>query len=185
MKKSFIIFTLILLSNFSNAQTTNSNIEKSVTGIQAGFLGVDLYNESKIAENFVLRSEINLYAGIWGGSMYEKTGFILYPSLNLQPKFYYNIDKRAKKRKNIKNNGANYISLQTRYTPNWFAISNYDNINLSNQISFVPTFGIRRNFGGNFNYEFKVGYGYGFSFGEKKNTSGGYFDLGFKVGYDF
>lgn len=126
-----------------------------------------------------------MLAGIWGGTFYDKAGFILIPSINFQPKFYYNINKRAEKGKNIKNNGANYFSIQTRYIPNWFAISNYKNVKVISSISFIPTYGLRRNFGKNFNYEFKVGLGYATTIGEEKNSSGTVLDLGFKVGYDF
>ena len=105
--------------------------------------------------------------------------------MTLQPKFYYNIGRRAEKGKNTKNNGANYLGLQVRYIPNWFVISNTENVSLSNQINFIPTFGIRRNFSENFNYEFKAGLGYGTTFGEKFNNSGAVLDLSIKVGYDF
>ncbi len=163
----------------------SQNIEKSITGVQFGLFGLELYNESRIGEKFVLRSQLALNSmAFWGGDFYRKSGYAIAPSINLQPKYYYNINKRSRKGKNIKNNSANYISMQTIYIPNWFVISNNDNIKISNQISLIPTFGIRRNFGGNFNYEFKIGYGYNFLL-EKNIIGSGTIDLGFKIGYDF
>ncbi len=182
MKK--VLFTIVFILTLKIGYS--QNVEKSVTGVQFGLFGLELYNESRIGEKLALRSQLALNPiAFWGGDFYRKSGYAIAPSISLQPKYYYNINKRSAKGKNIKNNGANYISIQTLYFPKWFAISNYDNVTVANQIYFIPTFGIRRNFGGNFNYEFKVGYGYGFSFGEKINSSGGVPNLGFKIGYDF
>lgn len=188
MKKTILFFGILMISNLSNAQTSknqNSTVEKSVTGAQIGLFGLDLYNEAKLADKVALRTELSLFPAIWGGDMYAKTGFAFYPAITLQPKFYYNIAKRAEEGKNTKNNSANYFGLQVRYIPNWFVISNEKNLNLSNQLNFIPTFGIRRNFSENFNYEFKAGYGYGTTFGYDNNTSGGVLDLSIKIGYDF
>lgn len=166
-------------------KNTNSNIEKSITGVQLGLFGTELYNESRISKNFALRSGVGLnLANISGGD--GKTKYTINPFLSLQPKYYFNINKRAENGKNIKNNSANYFSVQMRYSPDWFNISN-DNLQLYDEISLIPTFGIRRNFGDRFNYEFKIGYGYKYTFNVNKgqNVSNDAFDIGIKVGYDF
>ena len=183
MKIKFLLIGLVAISFCSKAQ--NSTVEKNITGAQIGLFGLDFYNETRLADKIALRAEASLFPAIWGGDLYGKTGFAFYPALTLQPKFYYNIGRRAEKGKNTKNNGANYLGLQVRYIPNWFVISNTENVSLSNQINFIPTFGIRRNFSENFNYEFKAGLGYGTTFGEKFNNSGAVLDLSIKVGYDF
>lgn len=183
MKKQIYLFGFCLLSFFGTAQT--SNVQKNISGVQIGLFGLDVYNEIKIAEKTTLRAEASLFPAIWGGDMYGKTGFAFYPALTLQPKYYYNISKRSENGKNTKNNSANYFGLQVRYIPDWFVISNTKNVSLSNQINFIPTYGLRRNFADNFNYEFKAGLGYGTTFGNNNNTSGAVLDLSIKVGYDF
>lgn len=185
MKNTLIFLFFILVSSYANAQSTNSNIEKSITGVQLGVFGTELYNESRISKNFALRSEAGLILSNIGGSD-GKTNYTINPFLALQPKYYFNINNRAENGKNVKNNSANYFSLQMRYAPNWFNISN-DNSQLYNEISLIPTFGIRRNFAKRFNYEFKIGYGYKYTFNVNKgqNASSDAFDIGFKIGYDF
>ena len=183
MNKKLLLFSISLITIYGKAQ--DSDVEKNITGVQIGLFGLDIYNETKIANNTTLRAEASLFPAIWGGDLYSKTGFAFYPALTLQPKYYYNIEKRAEKGKNTKNNAGNYFGLQVRYIPNWFVISNSQNVALSNQINFIPTFGFRRNFAENFNYEFKAGLGYGTTFGEKFNESGAVLDLSIKVGYDF
>lgn len=183
MRKTLSFLALSLIAIGGKAQT--ADVEKSISGVQVGLFGLELYNETKIANKTTLKAELGLLAGVWGGDMYAKTGFAFYPSLVVMPKYYYNIDKRAEKGKNTKNNAGNYFGLQVNYIPNWFVISNEKNLNLNNQMHFIPTYGIRRNFGGNFNYEFRAGIGYSFTFGSPNNTSGTSMDLSFKVGYDF
>ena len=182
MKKLILaisIFTGIVIFSQEKA-----SVEKSVTGIQIGFFGAEFYNEARLSEKFTLRSQLELYPSIWGGDMYSKTGFALAPAISLTPKFYYNLQKRKDSGKNISNNSGNYISLKVEYIPNWFVISNTKDITVSETISLVPTWGLRRNFAKNFNYEFKAGLGIG------KILKKGYAtqvvpDLSFKIGYDF
>ena len=186
MKNTFVSFFFLGIATFSFAQ--NSTIEKSISGVQIGLLGTEIYNEIRVSNKIALRSQFGLNAVIFGGSIYKKTGFILYPELSIESKWYYNLDKRVKKNKNIKNNGANFYSLNIKYSPNWFVISNYDNIEVYNTLSLIPTWGFRRNFSKNFNYEFRIGLGYGVSYRDSEyleNVKGAIVDLGFKIGYDF
>jgi len=68
--------------------------------------------------------------------------------------------------------------------PDFVLISNADGIKVNPMISFVPTWGLRRNFAQNFNYELQLGLGVG------KILKSGYDiqavpNLSFKIGYDF
>lgn len=179
----------ILLLCFFNITTSifaqeEISLEKSITGIQVGLFGAYVYNETKIAEKWVLRSQFTLNSSIFGGNLYSNNGFALTPSLSVASKYYYNINKRSEQGKNIKNNAANYVSLKVDYFPNWFVISNVKNLEVNDGIFLTPNYGIRRNFAKNFNYEFRAGLGFGTLF------KGNYglqtrLDLSLKVGYDF
>ena len=182
MKKYFFILSLLIISSICKAQ--NSQINKSVTGLQIGLFGVDFYNESRLSNELALRSELSLFPAVWGEDLYTKIGVAFYPAITLQPKYYYNLSSRIEKGRNTKNNSANYLAVQFRYIPNWFVISNKD-VEIRNQIHVIPTFGIRRNFAENFNYEFKAGLGYGTTFGYDQNQSGAVIDLTLKLGFDF
>ena len=186
MKKNLlavvVFFTFLNLGKAQtfSAESLNSNLEKSIYGVQVGLFGVDFYNERSLSDKFTFKSEFSLYGGFRSGAQY-----FLYPVFNIEPKYYYNIDKRAKEGKNIKNNGANYLSVSVSYIPDWFVISNYEVGNVKNRVRVIPTFGIRRNFGDNFNYEFNVGVGYAYTFDENVKGSDYAVDLGLKIGYDF
>lgn len=184
MKKTLILFTMFSMYLTYGQEQNENQLEKTVTGVQLGLFGANLYNESRLASKIVLRSEISLnLASIWGGDLYPKTGFVLYSQLTVLPKYYYNISDRVKRGKNVKNNSGNYIGLEVSYVPGNLTISNYDNMKTNNVLQFIPTYGIRRNFATNFNYEVKLGLGYGLNL--DTNVSGMATNLGVKIGYDF
>jgi len=179
--KKIIALVFLSLSIFCKAQ--NASVEKSVFGIQAG-LGIWAHNESRLSNTIALRSELGLGGAIWGGSIYDEVGFSLSPVLTLEPRFYYNLNKRSSKSKDITNNSGNFISLQTTFYPDWFVISNYEYESLISGISIIPTWGIRRNIGVHFNYEAGVGIGYNFIF-TKAYYNEAEVNLHLRIGYVF
>lgn len=179
-----IALSLVSISLFSQ-ERANSGLNKSIFGTQINIVGVNFYNECLIKEKTVLRSEISTsIASLWGGGFYPKVGYTILPSVKLAPRYYYNIVERKEKGKNIKNNAANFIDLSLIYTPNWFVISNYKDLEVYSAFFLIPNWGIRRNFSNSFNYEFNIGLGLGKSLatGSKINIVP---SLGFKLGYDF
>ena len=115
--KKIITLAFISLSIFCNAQ--NPSVEKSVFGIQTGFLGFWGHNESRLSNTIALRSELGLDAGILITDFEGRSGFLLAPVLTLEPRFYYNLNKRISKSKDITNNSGSFISLKTSYHPDW------------------------------------------------------------------
>ena len=181
MKKYIFILLFLGIYTFSQEKTS---VEKSVTGVQIGLFGLDVYNEAILCEKFALRSQVALYPSIWGGDLYNKTGFALAPAISVSPKYYYNLQKRSDAGKNISKNSGNYIAASLEYVPNWFVISNVKGIEVNEMISLIPTWGLRRNFAKNFNYEFKAGLGIG-KILQKDYDTQIVPELSFKIGYDF
>ncbi len=158
MKKFILIYYLVLLTCIANSQT--KSVEKSVCGIQTGLFGIWVHNESRLSNSMALRSEIGFDSGIWGGTFYDKTGFLMTPVLTLEPRYYYNLQKREGKSKRTDGNTGNFLSLKTSFHPDWFVISNYSNISIISDISIIPTWGIRRSIGKHINFETGFGLGY-------------------------
>jgi len=167
------------------------SVEKSIFGVQTGFLGVWGSHEAKLSNSIVLRTELGFDSGIWGGDFYDKTGFLLTPVITAEPRWYYNLKKRENKFKRIDGNSGNFIALKTSYHPDWFVISNYNNINIISDISIIPTWGIKRNIGNHFNYEAGFGVGYHYIFagnvGYIGNSNKGEVDINLhlRIGYRF
>jgi len=64
MRKNLSAFILCCLTMAAKSQT--ASVEKTVFGIQTGFFGIWIHNETKLSDQFVLRSELGLDNGIWG-----------------------------------------------------------------------------------------------------------------------
>lgn len=187
MKKLVLTLSLCLFWFMAKSQT--ASVEKQTVSIQTGVLGIYVNHESRLADRFALRLEGGLDSGIWGGSFYPKTGFLMAPVLTVEPRYYYNITRRADKGKRIDGNSGNFLTLKTSYHPDWFVISNYDQIQVVSDISFVPTWGIKRNIGQHFNYEAGFGLGIRYTFAKKagflENETDGAANIHLRIGYRF
>lgn len=187
MKKIFSLLAVLIISYTAKSQT--GQVEQSTFGIQTGFIGLWIHNESKLSDQITLRSELGFDSGFWGGSFYDKAGFIMTPQITLEPRWYYNLNKRTEQSKRIDFNSGNFIALKTSYHPDWFVISNYDDINVISAVSVIPTWGIRRNLGNHFNYEAGLGFGYRYIFAKQagflNNESEAAVNLHLRIGYIF
>ncbi|MFL9843244.1 hypothetical protein [Flavobacterium rhizosphaerae] len=190
MKKLFFMLCLSA-STFSTmlfAQQTPINfIEQSVYNVQTGFLGVYVSNETRLGNKFALRTEIGLDAGFSINTEGSEWGLI--PMINLEPRYYYNIGKRAGKGRNISGNAANFVTISTRFNPDFMVFSTNDSETAST-LFFIPKWGIRRNIGkSNFNYEAGIGIGYYVMLGDNKkyfyDQEGVGVDLHLRIGYTF
>ena len=184
-----ILFTIALCGMTLIAKSQTANVEKSTYGIQTGFLGIWVHNESKLTNSIALRTEIGFDSGIWGGSFYDGTGFLMTPVITAEPRWYYNLNKRESKSRRIDGNSGNFVSLKTSHHPDWFVISNTDNVSIISDISIVPTWGIRRNVGKHFTYETGIGIGYRYIFAKQagflENESEATLNLHLRIGYRF
>ncbi|RQO65917.1 hypothetical protein DBR43_27090 [Pedobacter sp. KBW06] len=190
--KKILTLSLIICASYVNAQqtpNTTASVEKSIFGIQTGFLGIWLNNESRLSNTIALKTELGFDAGLWGGDFYKRTGFLLTPVLTVEPRLYYNLKKRVSKSRSIENNSGNFISLKTSFHPDWFVISNYDGLKVISDFSIVPTWGIRRHIGRHFNYEAGIGVGYRYIFAKRagylNNESDLATNLNLRIGYTF
>jgi len=181
MKKILLIF-LVIISLSSYAQTKTPSVEKSIYGIQTGFLGVWFHNESKLTDKIALKSELGLDLGIGKRIYDDKIAYFSVLSINLEPRFYYNLKKRLDKNKKIVKNSGNYISIKTAYNPDWFLISNNKNDTINDQLKIIPSWGIKRTYGKHFSLETGAGIGVWFI---KKQTPKAGLDLHFRIGYTF
>ena len=181
MKKIILIITILAISFAGKAQETG--VEKSMFSLQAGFLGAWINNEVRLSNEISLKSEFGLDVGLRGCSDCE-TQYVLAPVLTLEPRWYYNIEKRSAKGKVIKNESANFVSLGFTYYPDWFVISNATNAYIENQIIIIPKWGIKRAISNsNFNYELGIGIGKRCYFDADEWETAA--DLLIRIGYTF
>lgn len=150
-----ILFFVLCMSSYSQ----EASVEKSVFGAQTGFAGVWFHNEFRLTNSVALRSEIGLEYDVAVGDHYDGAGFILQPVITLEPRYYYNLEKRSSQGKQIAKNSGNYISLKSSYHPDWFVINLDEKVTKTADLSIIPTWGIKRTLGKHFTYEAAVGFG--------------------------
>ncbi|MCD6544571.1 MAG: hypothetical protein J7K34_08685 [Flavobacteriaceae bacterium] len=188
MKLKTIILAIALLFIFKT-DAQNTSVEKSIFGIQTGFLGIWAHNEVRLSDEIVLRSEIGFDGGFRSSDFYGYNYYVFAFVITAEPRWYYNLEKRNKKGKNIAKNSGNFIGIKTSFHPDWFTISNEDNIKVTPQILFIPKWGIKRTIGNHFTYEAGIGLGYQYIFykseGYAENEGALSADLHLRIGYTF
>jgi hypothetical protein len=163
VKKFIVVFIVTVFYSNIFSQKTLSNgenigVNKSILSIQTGYFGIWINHELKLHKKIALRTEIGTEYRM-KFAIKQSFNYLKHQvSLFLEPKYYFNLKKREKKNKNIKNNAGNFISLRT----NLNILNNLEN----GEVYFynlTPTFGIRRNISSHFNLELNFGYGISYS----------------------
>lgn len=184
-----ILFSLSFLLLPFIATSQNSGVEPSIYGVQTGLLGGWVYNELRLSNEIALRTEIGLDARLSNSFFRNGEGFILFPVLNLEPRWYYNLNKRMNKSRKTANNTGNFLSLKGSFTPNLFAISDREIENVIPNLAVIPSWGIRRHIGNHFNYETGIGFVYNYIFaksvGYLENREEFGINLHLRLGYSF
>lgn len=163
--------------------------EKSFFSGQIGLFGMYVNHELRLSNQFVLKSEVGL--DFFSTDNNDLDFKALAPVITLEPRWYYNLNKRGNAGKNVTHNGGNFVSITSSYHPDWFVITNAEGPNfVIHQLAIVPKWGIKRNFGtSNFNYEVGAGLGYNIRFlkhyGFAENDGQVYIDLHARIGYSF
>ncbi|QTV06350.1 DUF3575 domain-containing protein [Faecalibacter bovis] len=192
MKKTF--FTLLLSSTiFAQEKATDlKSIHINVIGIGASY-------EKALADNFTVLGNIN-YSTINFRGTNDSLDMDLTIKLGLEGRYYYNFDRRLSKGKSTLNNSGNYVGLKIDYYTDW--LSTYEGIGKDDDfVKLVANYGIKRNFGKQFYYEFNTGLGlivdsyhsYKYSddggvnwiYSDKKTELSFLPEVGFRVGYNF
>ncbi|WP_373784528.1 hypothetical protein [Kaistella sp.] len=174
--KKILSITLLLIGASTFAQE-KASVEKSIFNIQTGFVGLWVNNELKLSDQIALHSEIGMEPSWFVGN-----GTQWHPNFRLEPRFYYNLNKRSEKGLNISKNTGNFFAIAFNYRPETVLFPNNKNLGAIESFSIVPKWGIRRNLGKSFNYE--AGAGLGFRH-ETNYGNYGEIDLHFRIGYSF
>lgn len=156
MKKLSILAVLILFSFSTYAQEQETYSTEKVWRIN--FLNPGLELELPTGDYSTFSTGLGVgYGGsypdlTWGGSGFV---YIIAPFLDLQQKWFYNINKRIRKDRTVANNSGNFISARLITRGNSIA----ENINRTSDFDFAfgPTWGIQRKYGEKFHLLFDIG----------------------------
>ncbi len=191
-----IVLVFVLINFLTSAQETEKvSVEENLFGVQLGVISASFQYETKLARKITLYSELGFGLSFLtikndDPAIDDEKSTIIFPFLNLEPRWYFGLDRRVKLGRNIRNNSSNYLSLATTFYSNETLLLNTGDFNVTPQLSIVPQFGIRRAFAKNFNYELSGGVGYGYNFfddakGCNCSHNNTVIHIQYKIGYNF
>jgi hypothetical protein len=155
------ILTIFFLSTIFITYSQENNKSEDVFGLKVGLIGGWFNYEKSLNNNFTLNSEIGYEGGFLKGTN-DKVDYVFTSVFSLEPRYYYNFDKRQEKNKETKNNSANYLGLEIFYVPDLLSSSNRKSIDVNKSLSIIPKYGLRRSISDNLVFEFAFGVGYAF-----------------------
>ena len=199
MKQFTILSILLSVITVQGLQAQDTIQQASVAnrllGVQLGLINLSFQYETKLQRKLTLHTEVGLVMGTStkeynNPNIKDEETKLLVPYFSLEPRWYYGLDRRVRKGKNIKNNSSNYFSIQTTYTSYRTPIINTGNFKVVSAFNIMPRFGIRRSFAKRFNYEFSGGYGYQYNiFNEAEGCNCSHYDtttnIDARIGYNF
>jgi hypothetical protein len=185
MKKTLILLLLYI----GLQQTFAQNIEKTSASTQsnhiadAGWIGASYSYEYAFADKFTVSG----IAGIAGYVSYTSSDFFgdywsyaFHPYMAVEPRYYYNLEKRLHKGKKTDGNAGSFLAAQCGYIFKPVKKHNvYDDVC---GISFAPYWGLRRIWWNHLLFEFQAGLAFGWN---SYNDSKAGIRLGVRFGYKF
>ncbi len=151
--KIYLLTVSLLFISLVSAQS-DKNVEEQQFKIN--FINPGVEYELGIAKNQTISLGIGLQ--FTAASVSTEFYYAFLPTLNAQYRFFYNMERRLGKDKNISGNSGNYIAASGTMFSSLFFIGNVDDV--TGSAGFIgPVYGIQRTYqkGFNFNMEFGVG----------------------------
>jgi hypothetical protein len=156
MKKHFLTLLFALLLTGTYAQGTDGISTETIWRVNFLNPGLELELPTGIHSTFSAGLGVG-YGGGYPELTFGGNGFIyiISPFLDLQEKWFYNLNKRDSKNKTTENNSGNFVSLRFITRGNSIA----ENVSRTSDFDFAigPTWGIQRKYGKNFHLLLDIG----------------------------
>ncbi len=157
MQKLICTLLLTLTTIFCFSQSRDTVIKKNIISADIGLFGLWINYEKQLRQLFTIKTSIGLEGGFGFGS--SVSYFALTPTVRLEPRYYYNFNRRVNLKKKTLYNASNYFAVTLLYIPNLFTISNVSGFEFESGLLLIPKIGIKRTIGQRLNFEFAIGAG--------------------------
>jgi hypothetical protein len=115
--------------------------------------------EHPLARRATVTGRVGVDAGAaWGYNLFDGDFFVwaIAPSIDIEPRFYYGLDRRAARGRGTAGNAGSFLALQMKNIMPFGYISDSD-LRIVGASSFTPMWGLRRVWGGHWLFEFTAG----------------------------
>ncbi len=135
-----LLCALFVSAFFSAHAQSDKNVEKGLFKVNALYPGVSY--ELGVGKNTTFNFDAVILFALRGGSDRD-TEFGLFPGVGADFRYFYNMDRRLGKDKNIFGNSGNYIGVANKFNPGDAVIGNLDFVS-SFYYSAAIVYGIQR-----------------------------------------
>ncbi len=158
MKTLFTTLTFLFTLTLFAQDDAFATVTPYITSLQANLGAVHLVHEKGISDDMTLRIEIGIQQQFRYSSPETSPNYYgLRPVLGLAGRYYYNLNKRADRGQPTTNNSGNFVGVIAQYRPDFFIYNTNENINADNNVKATAYWGMRRQLGKRFDFEFTAG----------------------------
>ncbi len=148
-----LLITILFSIQIGYAQSTENHHKVYIPF----WIGAGYGYEWSVADEVTINAQIDMRVYI-GDDDFAIDNFVFSPRLTIEPRYYYNLKKRAEQGKSIQLNSANYVSLDMSFEldAGFGGIRDWP----QNTLRILPTWGLRRELAEHFTIDFGVYAGY-------------------------
>lgn len=160
-----VVIAIIVIAGFKGFAQDEISVNKNL--FKLNILAPGVVYEAGLGKKVTLNSEFNMGVG-YSYDSFSGSQWFLFPFIDEQVRYYYNLEKRAKKEKRTANNSGNYIAFGSTYF--FESINKNEAISDLDGLTVSTVWGLQRTYKRNFNLNLGLGVGYNFS--PNENVSG-------------
>lgn len=160
MKSLTTLFFFLFAVCLTAQDSAPTSVASSLNSIQANLGSVYFVHEKGFTDKFTVRLE----AGVMQQFRFlspdanDESYYGLRPVVKVTPRLYYNLEKRAARGRNTANNSGDFVGLTATYLPNFFVWNTNENVIAVNNFRAHVHWGLRRQLGKHFDFEFTAGF---------------------------
>ncbi len=169
MKTNSFILLLCLIAGFVNAQdikyktTRSSKYSPELSGEihKISILPLGYSYERKIADEFTFDAGVDFSFDLYYAETddLDQNALVINPTVHLEPRYYYNLERRYQRGRNVSFNAASYIGVYSELRMNPLIEENNGFWPVYDRFKIGPAWGIQRNLGRRGYMNFNLAYG--------------------------
>ncbi len=182
-----LVLGLVLIPTGANAQSENFAslpATEATQSVSLNIAGLHYAYEHPLARRATIIGRAGVDAGAtWGSNMLfgSYSYWMIAPSIDIEPRFYYGLDRREARGRSTTGNASSFLSVQMKNVLPFGYVSDSD-LTIYGATSFTPMWGMRRVWADHWLFEFTAGFSLAWGWGGGFGTSP---HLGVRFGYAF